>query len=76
MSKGADVDESATIGHAAGYTPLMIAARNNRLELVNFLIKNGAKVNAKSKDGSTALSLAAKKGHQDIINVLKSNGAK
>lgn len=76
LSKGADVDESATIGHTEGYTPLMTAARNNKLELVNFLIKNGANLNAKSKDGSTPLSLAVKKGHQDIINVLKSNGAK
>ena len=75
LAKGADVDESATTGDAAGYTPLMAAARNNKLELVTFLIKNGANVNAKSKDGSTALSLAVKKGHQDIINVLKSNGA-
>ncbi len=76
LLKGADVDESATIGAAEGYTPLMKAARNNKLELVNFLIKNGANVNAKSMDGSTALSLAVEKGHNDIINVLKSNGAK
>lgn len=76
LSKGADIEDSATGGHIEGYTPLMIAARNNKLELVNFLIKNGANVNAKSKDGNTALSLAVKKGHQRIIDVLKSNGAK
>ncbi len=76
LLKGADVDESAISGYVEGYTPLMTAARNNRLELVNFLINNGANVNAKSKDRSTALSLAVKKGHQDIINVLKSNSAK
>ena len=76
VAKGIDVDESATSGPAEGYTPLMTAARNNKLELVSFLIENGANVNAKGNDGTTALSLAVKKAHQDIIDVLKSNGAK
>ncbi len=76
LSKGADVDESATTGAIAGYTPLMTAARNNHVNLVNFLIKNGADVNAKSGDGSTPLSLATKEGHRKIINILKAGGAK
>jgi ankyrin repeat protein len=76
LSNGADINESATTGPVAGYTPLMIATRNNKPELVNFLILNGSDVNARSMDGSTALSLAVQKGYQDIIDVLKSNGAK
>ena len=71
LSKGADVDESATTGAIQGYTPLMTAARNNKEELVNFLIKHGANINAKSGDGSTALSLATKKGHKKIMDILK-----
>ena len=76
LAKGADVDESPATGDIQGYTPLITAARNNKAELVIFLIKNGAKVNAKTKDGSTALSIAVEEGHQGIIDILKSNGAK
>ncbi|MEJ2421201.1 MAG: ankyrin repeat domain-containing protein [Acidobacteriota bacterium] len=76
LSKGADVDDAATSGMTEGYTPLMMAARNDKMELVKFLIKHGANVNAKSKDGATPLSLAAKEGHQDIVDVLKKSGAR
>ena len=76
LSKGANIDEAPTSGDAEGYTNLIMAARNNNEKLVRFLIKNGANVNAKTKNGATALSLAVKERHQNIINILKSNGAK
>ncbi len=55
---------------------LFIAAGQDNEELVRFLIKNGANVNAKSKKGKTPLSIATEAGNANIIELLKSNGAK
>jgi ankyrin repeat protein len=76
LSKGADVDEAPTSGPAEGYTCLMMAARNNRLELVKFLADNGANINAQAKDGSTALSLAKKENDKEMITLLIELGAR
>jgi ankyrin repeat protein len=76
LSKGANVDETNTSGPVAGYTCLMIAARNKKPELVKFLIKNKANVNAKAKDGSTPLSMAMKENDAAMIKLLKEFGAK
>jgi ankyrin repeat protein len=76
LELGADVNEAATSGAAAGYTCLMMAARNQRPDIANFLIEHGANVNAKAADGSTALSLAEKKGDQEMVALLKKHGAK
>lgn len=76
LEKGADINESATKGAAEGYTVLMMAARNNKPELVKFLVKNGADVNLKAKDGNTALSLAEKEKDEAMVKLLKELGAK
>jgi len=76
LEKGADINEENTNEYAAGETPLFIAAGEDNEELVSFLIKNGANVNAKSKEGKTPLSVAEKAGNTNIIELLKSNGAK
>lgn len=76
LDKGADINESATKGRTEGYTALMTAARNNEPKLVEFLVKEGADLNLKAKDGSTALSLAQKKDHQEMVKLLKKLGAK
>ena len=76
LSKGANVDETETSGPTAGYTILMMAAGNNKLDLVKFLIKNGANVNAKAKDGATPLSMAMKENDAAMIKLLKDSGAK
>jgi len=75
LSKGANVDETNTTGPVAGYTSLMIVARNKKPDLVKFLIKNGANVNAKAKDGATPLSMAAKEKDTAMIKLLKDLGA-
>jgi len=59
LDRGADVNEAATYGRTAGYTPLMMAARNNDRELARFLIDSGGDVNARAGDGATALTPAA-----------------
>jgi ankyrin repeat protein len=76
LDRGADVDEAASSGPTAGYTALMMAALNNRRELVHFLIDRGADVNAAAGDGATALALAAKERHRDVIALLEESGAR
>ena len=71
LEKGANVNEAVTGGFAPGYTPLMMAARNNRVDLVRFLIDNGADLGARAKDGMTALQLARKEGHGSVADILK-----
>jgi len=76
LNNGADVNESPTSGTNEGYTRLMMAARNNAPDLVRFLIKHKADLNAKAKDGSTALSMAKKKKNEKIVKLLVDLGAK
>jgi len=76
LKKGADVNEAPDRGRAEGYTCLMMAARNDRPELVSFLITKGADVNARAKDGKTALALAQEEGHSEGVKLLKAAGAK
>lgn len=76
LSKGANVDEARTSGASQGFTNLIMAVDSNNEEVVRFLIKNGANVNAKTRDDDTALSLAVKKGYTNIIEILKANEAK
>jgi len=75
LEKGANVDEAPDSGSAEGYTPLMMAARNQATELVRFLVKHGADVNARAKDGSTPLSLAEQENDASMVALLKELGA-
>ncbi|MDX1960130.1 MAG: ankyrin repeat domain-containing protein [Leptospiraceae bacterium] len=54
-------------------TALMLASRDNNLELVQLLSEAGANLNAKNKEnGRTPLMLAASHGHTEIIKYLAS----
>jgi ankyrin repeat protein len=53
----------------------MMAARNGDAELVEFLLAQGADINARAADGSTALSLAAKDELPDMVKLLQEHGA-
>ena len=61
---------------ATGWTALMFASSNGKLDLVKYLISKKANLNLKAKDGTTALSLAMKDKNEEIIKILKDNGAK
>lgn len=76
IEAGANVDESAGSGPMEGYTCLMMAARNQRPDLVKYLAEKGADVNAKTADGMTPLSLAEKEDDQEMISLLKKLGAR
>jgi len=76
LDKGADVDESFNSGPAEGYTCLMMAARNQRPDIVKFLVENGANVNAKAANDNTPLSLAKEEEDQEMVALLIELGAK
>jgi len=75
LEMGANVDESFNSGAAEGYTCLMIAARNQRPDIVKFLAENGANVNAMAADGNTPLSLAKEEEDQEMVALLTKLGA-
>ena len=56
-------------------TPLHVAAREGKAEVVNLLLSKGADINAQYKNGGTALHLAALNGHREVIKALLSKRA-
>uniref|UniRef100_A0A8B9RNY9 Kinase D-interacting substrate 220a n=1 Tax=Astyanax mexicanus TaxID=7994 RepID=A0A8B9RNY9_ASTMX len=58
-----------------GQTPLMAAAEQGSLEIVQELIRRGANVNLDDVDCWTALVSAAKEGHVEVVKELLDNNA-
>jgi len=56
-------------------TPLLLAAYKGNREIVDLLIKAGAKIDEQDKYGNTVLVEATKKGHAEIVRELISLGA-
>ncbi len=56
-------------------TPLIVAILSNNIPIIKDLIKVGANVNLKSKDGSFPLLYAVKNGELEIVNLLLKSGA-
>ena len=57
------------------HTLCVRAAFKNRVDLVRCLLDNGAKMDAKRKDGSTALHCASQEGFIDVVKLLLDRGA-
>lgn len=53
-----------------GMTPLMFAARQNRVKIVKLLLANGADINAKSDKGYTALKYAKMSKAWDAYKII------
>ena len=70
LAKGASVDERGLWGATA----LMTASSQNRSEIVSFLIKQGASVNAADGYGDTPLHYALRAGHTNIARILLDAG--
>ena len=58
-----------------GDTALCLSSRRGHLEMVEFLLKNGADVNVAGQYGYTALHWAARKGYHEIAKVLIKNNS-
>ncbi|XP_061551611.1 kinase D-interacting substrate of 220 kDa B isoform X2 [Phycodurus eques] len=71
LDKFKDVDSRSDNGQ----TPLMVAAEQGNLEIVQELIKRGANVNCDDVDCWTALMSASKEGHIQVVGELLDNDA-
>lgn len=65
---GSDINQTSN-----GMTPLMYAARYNKVEIVKLLLANGAKSNVKDDKGFTALKHAELSNASETIEVLKAH---
>ena len=68
LQAGCDVNAADSNGR----TPLMYAARYNRLPAVRLLLLGGADIKARDKSGMTALDLAKQFGGQEMLRLLQS----
>lgn len=59
----------------AGYTPLHTACHFAKINMINFLLRYGANINAKTKLGYTPLHMGAQQGHVLVVKVLLKNNA-
>ena len=70
VNKGADINKVSI-----KLTPLMYAARHNRIDILKLLISKGADLNTKSSNGYTALKWAkitgSKEAQQILLKALK-----
>jgi ankyrin repeat protein len=57
-------------------TPLHVAARLGRVEVVHLLLEHGANVGAENDHGKTASQVASEMGHEEIMKLLSEHGTK
>lgn len=66
---GVDVNQKSN-----GLTPLMIAARSNKVTIVKYLVENcNVKINEKDSNGFTALKYAELSNATESIEILKNH---
>lgn len=63
---GADVNQMSN-----GFTPLMLAARYNKVEILKVLVANGAKTEVKDTYGKTAMQYATLSNATEAVAYLK-----
>lgn len=71
LNKSCTLDEC----DESGSTALMWACYDQKLEIVELLLENGADVNIVSNTGDTALTIAIREGHVAIVEMLLEYGA-
>jgi ankyrin repeat protein len=70
LTAGADPNLAVISGSFEGRTPLMEACQRGKMEMVKTLLKHGANIETKKKDGKTAIDIAAGKGYDEIVILL------
>ncbi|MDZ7693969.1 MAG: ankyrin repeat domain-containing protein [Balneolaceae bacterium] len=58
-----------------GPTALMFASYNGHLDVIRYLVDNGAQLDRKNKEGRTALMFAASGPFPDVVQYLLEQGA-
>jgi ankyrin repeat protein len=66
----------STTRRKSGMTPLMLAAAFNDVEMVEYLLEEGAEINGIDAHGMTALDYARKMGQKRVQELLEARGAK
>lgn len=56
-------------------TPLHVAAKWGKANMVALLLDRGANIEAKTRDGLTPLHCAARSGHEQVVDMLLERGA-
>lgn len=69
VKRGANTQDFNILA-SIGLTPLMIAAEKGQVELVKFMLENGADRNRSDRSGNTALMLAAFRGQANTVFTL------
>jgi len=72
LGKNPQADINAQDGNDNWNTALHLAIKRNELEVVNFLLTQGADTATENGDGKTPLNLAEERNHVEIIDALKS----
>ena len=68
------VDAGADV-NLYGWSPLIYAAYNGHAQIVDCLLKRGARIDATTENGSSALFFAARFGHIEVVELLLKNKA-
>ncbi len=74
LDKGARIDGTAEAGRP-GWTPLHYAAASPGAKALLLLLARGARIDARSPNGTTPLMMAAQYGSEDAVEALLKQGA-
>lgn len=56
-------------------SPLHVAAKWGKTNMVALLLEKGANIESKTRDGLTPLHCAARSGHEQVVDMLLERGA-
>ena len=69
------IEKGADLNAKTDATPLHLACRSGRNEIVALLLESGAEVDARTESGRTPLHVAASKNSLDVARLLIKHGA-
>ena len=71
VETGGDINQKNDLG----FTPLLIAVKENNLDIVKYLVSKGADLTLKNNRGFDALIIATNENHLEIVEYLLEKGA-